>query len=462
MGAPHLSGASRRTLVVSVATLALLAAGPAPNGAVAGPSTGSRSVRLADDSGSLVFIRGGDVWIARPDGSGARALTTNGTAGAPYRTPTQDDAGRIYALRGDGDHAMIVRLNQRGEVLQRFSPPITSFGTGFASVSPNGAALAYGAMYAAKDCSYTPCHTFFQHYVEYADARSGTGLGGSHHVSDGEFASWAGSSRTIVQPTRLNRVLLHRPSEPSATEWFASCLSYLEGCQDTDTLNYFPAANRQGDRFATSRVEDGPQGRLAYLLVLSTTGATTATKPPLPGAGCAYPAATQPPFDPTAAQMTLSAPSFSPDGHSIVFAERSGWAWITKVVRPVVGDCDATDPMTVLSDASQPHWSRARLSAVLMRLRWTRAKSPRLKGTAKVGRRLRPAMTKRKLRRGFKPPATRVRYQWLRNGHPIKHAIKASYRVKKADRHRRLRVRITGIRAGSTRTTVASRAVRVK
>lgn len=454
----------RGTLGTVAAVFALVGSGLVAAGAEAAPPSAATPARapVADRSGTLVFVRGGNVWIARPDGTGARALTRDGTAGAPYRSPTQDDAGRVYALRGNGAGTVIVRMSQQGEVLQRFRPPVTSFGPGFASVSPDGTKLAYETMYAANDCSYTPCHTFFQHYVEYAAALTGRALAGGHHVSDGEFASWAGPGRAVVQSTTLNRVMLHRPAEPSATEWFASCLSYQDGCQDTDTLNYFPAASRQGTRFAASRVEDGPGGRFAYLLVLSASAVTTAARPPLPGAGCAYPAATTPPFDPTTAQMTISAPSFSPSGTSVAFAERRGSSWTTKVVTPAVGDCDAADPVTVLADASQPHWSRAPLSPKATPLRWTKARHPRLKGAAKVGRRLRPAMTKKALRKGFAPTATGLRYQWLRNGHPIKHATKAGYRVKRADRRKRLKVRVTGIRAGRTQTTVVSRAVRVK
>ncbi len=446
-------------LVVLVATLTMVASGLVLAATEAGTSS---TAAVADRSGSLVFIRGGNVWIARPDGTGARALTGDGTTRAPYRTPTEDDAGRVYALRGNGAGTVIVRLSQQGEVLKRFSPPITSFGPDFASVSPDGRKLAYETMYAANDCSYTPCHTFFQHYVEYADALTGKALAGGHHVTDGEFASWAGPGRAVIQATTLNRVLLHRPAESSATEWFASCLSYQEGCQDTDTLNYFPAVNRQGTRFATSRVEDGPSGRLAYLVVLSATGVTTAATPPLPGAGCAYPAATQPPFDPTMSQMTISAPSFAPNGTSVAFAERRGSAWITKVVVPVIGDCDASDPVTVLTDASQPHWSKAPLSAKAKPLRWTKAKHPKLKGAAKIGKRLMPAMAKKALRKGFAPAATGLRYQWLRNGHPIKHATKATYRIRKADRRKRLKVRVTGVRNGHAQATVTTRAKRVK
>jgi len=443
---------------------------------LAAPSAPASAAPVPGVAGTIVFVRAGDVWIARADGSGQRALTSDGTSGEPYRTPTQDDGGHVLAVRGRGTGAVVVRMDQQGQVLRRFSLPVTSLGPDFLSVSPDGHLLAYETVFATPDCSYTPCHTFFQHYVEYARADTGAASPGAHHVVDGEFASWAGSSRTVVQSTFLNRVLLHRPTEAAATEWFASCLSFMEGCGDTDTLNYYPAVNRQGSWLAVSRIEDGPAGRAAFLLLLSSDGAATATRPALPGAGCAYegPAPTSP--DPASSEMTISAPSFSPSGVEVVFAERRGTAWTTKVYRPVLGDCDASDPVTVIADASQPHWSAAALRAPAPALGhgtdrdrpaasspgWKRHRLPRIKGVAKVGHRLKVSLRPRALRRGFRPRVKTIKYRWFRGRKPIKHATGTVYRPTTKDRHRRLRVRIVGKARGLDPGQVFSRARKIK
>jgi len=453
-----------RSLIAGVAAVVLLPVSFPVSPALAvdtGRGAPARVAKVvADTGGTLVFIRRGNVWISRANGTGARAVTRDGTAASPYRTPTQDDHGHILALRGRGAKAVVSRLDQHGRVLKQYRVPISSFGPDFVSVSPDGTKLAYETMFEANDCSYTPCHTFFQHAIEYAVATTGGVLRGAHDVQDADFASWAGNGRTVLQTRRLNVVALHRPGEAKAVDWFASCLSYQEGCGETDVLNYTPAVNRQGSRLAVSRLEDTNGVKQAYLLVFSTTNATTGNPPALPGAGCAHPAAPPTADFPGHADLTISAPSFSPAGRSVVFAQRTGSTWNTRVYTPVIGNCAASDPVTVLRSAAEPHWSAAPLSRPT--LTWTKAKHPRLKGAAKVGSKLRPAMKKKATRKGFAPAATGLRYQWLRNGHWIKHATRATYRIRKADRHKRLKVRITGIRKGLVKATVTSRAKRVR
>ncbi|TCI99778.1 M4 family metallopeptidase [Aeromicrobium sp. IC_218] len=65
------------------------------------------------------------------------------------------------------------------------------------------------------------------------------------------------------------------------------------------------------------------------------------------------------------------------------------------------------------------------------------AKSPAVKGTAKVGSRLRASVR-------WTPRSTRSTYQWLRNGRVIKGATRSTYRLVAKDRGRRISVRITG------------------
>lgn len=67
------AGAARRTL-------ALCARSSSP----------SSSAALAA-AGSIVYVKDGNVWVARPDGSEARALTTGGTPQTPYGSPSQAD-----------------------------------------------------------------------------------------------------------------------------------------------------------------------------------------------------------------------------------------------------------------------------------------------------------------------------------------------------------------------------------
>lgn len=96
---------------------------------------------------SMVYVQNGNVWIAAPDGSHATAVTADGTAADPYRSPSESDAGTIAALRG----TYIYRLSQTGRQLNSpiqlldtrpdaLSTPFTPQG---AAISPDGSNVAY-------------------------------------------------------------------------------------------------------------------------------------------------------------------------------------------------------------------------------------------------------------------------------------------------------------------------------
>ena len=57
---------------------------------------GSAAPALGD---SLVFVRGANVWLSNPDGSGEYQVTFDGSSAAPYESPSQSDDGTIVAIR---------------------------------------------------------------------------------------------------------------------------------------------------------------------------------------------------------------------------------------------------------------------------------------------------------------------------------------------------------------------------
>lgn len=76
-------------------------------------------------------------------------------------------------------------------------------------------------------------------------------------------------------------------------------------------------------------------------------------------------------------------------------------------------------------------------------------------GKTKVGKKLRatpPSCT----------PGAKVSYRWLRNGSPISGATKSAYKVKKADKGKKISVRITLARAGYTTVVKTIKAGKVK
>jgi hypothetical protein len=79
-----------------------------------------------------------------------------------------------------------------------------------------------------------------------------------------------------------------------------------------------------------------------------------------------------------------------------------------------------------------------------------------LKGKAQTGKRLRAVLPQ------LTGPAASYSYQWLRGGKPIKKATTATYRIRKADRGRRLSVRVTASAPGRTDLVSVSPAKRVR
>jgi hypothetical protein len=93
---------------------------------------------------SIAFIKSGNVWLAAPDGTGQRQITTGGG----WDAPTQADDGTILAQRG----TQLVRMDRNG------TPLVPAIDTSFTGapptwagpvdpvISPDGVNQAYGGM----------------------------------------------------------------------------------------------------------------------------------------------------------------------------------------------------------------------------------------------------------------------------------------------------------------------------
>lgn len=81
---------------------------------------------------------------------------------------------------------------------------------------------------------------------------------------------------------------------------------------------------------------------------------------------------------------------------------------------------------------------------------FTKSKSPKVKGTMRVGKKLTAYAG------SWSPKPSAVSYQWLRDGKKIKHATKAGYRLTKKDRGHKISVRVTVKRSYYTSRTATS------
>ena len=84
----------------------------------------------------------------------------------------------------------------------------------------------------------------------------------------------------------------------------------------------------------------------------------------------------------------------------------------------------------------------------------TATPTPTIGGTAKVGKALKAKAGK------WRPATVKLGYQWQRNGKKIKGATKSSYKLVKADKGKRITVKVTGSKAGYTSVTKTSKATK--
>lgn len=104
-----------------------------------------------------------------------------------------------------------------------------------------------------------------------------------------------------------------------------------------------------------------------------------------------------------------------------------------------VRQADVNKRLKVRVTVARPGWVNqfVSTSSATIAKRPLKVGTVKVTGTAKVGKKLKAKTAK------WGPKSVKVRYRWLRNGKAIKGATKATYKVKKADRRKVIRVRVT-------------------
>ncbi|KRF34457.1 hypothetical protein, partial [Nocardioides sp. Soil805] len=305
-----------------------------------GDGTGARALTTdgrGTSAGTIVYISGYNVWIARGDGTGARALTTDGSFAAPYGSPTQSDGGVVVATHSE----RLVRMTQSGRVLNVLDPPAlpTSVGVAIdgtpvdAAISPDGTRIAYT----------------FTKYLTPSGASSGfrsaTGYTSADRLTDPVplrttyfwSPSWVGSSRTLQSGGYGSQVQIHDlGAEP--VHWFDDGDIYVPS---TDVGN--TELSRDGRYLAAVRGYDETATVFWYAVNGNAiSGAAPADPTPLCEIG----------------PLTgITNPTWGPDSDSLAWQEPDG-IW----TRAGAGDCTVPSSL-ILPGGSEPHWSSAPLSA---------------------------------------------------------------------------------------------------
>ena len=279
---------TRRARVV-LATLAVTT-GLAATAAVVPTTRADAAPTVAP--GSIVYLKGDNIWIARADGSGARAVTTDGAPDRPYFSPSEADDGTIAAARlGE-----IVRMTQQGRVLNRIDPPALRFGSGETfdgtpadvAISPDGKYIAWSFV------AYT-CPVDLSCAVRYAtgyttatklDTRAG-------HVTNYHAPSWIGSARTI-QSGGYNVQVMLQDRKASPVHWFDDHDIYFPSTDLSDT-----ELSRDGKWLGAVRGFGNTSTIIWYAV---KGGAKTGPPPAPPTPRCV-----------TNADAAMTSPTFAPD-----------------------------------------------------------------------------------------------------------------------------------------------------
>lgn len=403
------------------------------------PVLGSSPARAADPGGTIVHLRDHNVWLVRPDGTGAHQVTKDGTYQTPYLSPSMSDAGIIAVGRG----SEILRLAQNGQVLNRMDPPplVNSAGqptdgavTGVA-ISPDGARIAWSVV--TYSCPIgVSCMTRAVTGVTDASALTPNRIGANYY----SHPSWVTNTRLMTHGGYGSHMML-QDLGGAPQHWFS------DAEVQTDNTDLGDAeVSRDGTRLAAVR----GYAESTHLVWGAVGG------DPRSAAPASLPDPTYECF--TNTDSGIHSPSWAPDNRTLVLADSDGLV----VIAPGA-TCEAATIRSMVPGGSAPHWSPAALApgapppgtggtgtAAL-----TLAARPRIRGKAVVGKRLRATAGR------WSPSPATVTYRWMRNGKPIKGSAR-THRVRKADRGKKLSVRVTVTRPGFHPASAVSKKVRVR
>jgi WD40-like Beta Propeller Repeat len=303
---------------------------------------------------AMVFIKKGDVWMARPDGSGQVPVTRDGRPGNPYFSPSISDNGTIVALRGIHLHSFRPGGQRIVRPRQWVIDPSPSASTESLDVdlSPNGRIVAtdnalYGEFYDPRRSEDRP--TLVARFVDFIDFRTNRAKGESDTFYDYGLPSWIDSRRVLTTSYGIfnAQVLEVRVGRSSRGTEF-----YRDPERDPNTgTNAFILSDvemtRAGDRFAAMRRP--LQGADASDLSVGTiqiyrTGNPSTDSTPLCTIG------------PGRRIGQDADPSWSPDGKTLLWWESRRGIFSTPVTsEPGCG----LEPRRIVRGALTPDLSRA-------------------------------------------------------------------------------------------------------
>lgn len=286
---------------------------------------------------SIVYVDQGNVFSARPDGSGRVQLTDGGN----WHSPTQADDGTIAAVQGISPIVVMARDGQPLRTIE--TPPAKSAdGGGFMarpvqlSFSPDGSKIAYA--YVSGSCPPgNGCSLQKSTFYTRADVTTATPIevwGNQYGVHNPE---WVNNDRALVFGGAGSQVSIDDlgPGDYSQVPWMTPNTDMGDG-----------EVTRDGKRLAVTY----SYGTDMTMQLFAVNGdVRSELPPPEPTLVCEI----------TPADERYGDPTWSPDGNGLA-AETSNGIEVLRFSAFSPGTCQTTGPSVVFSaNGSEPDWGPA-------------------------------------------------------------------------------------------------------
>jgi Tol biopolymer transport system component len=318
---------------------------------------------------SISFIRGGDIWVASPDGAKQVQITHSGA----YSYQSQADDGTFIALSGRRLH----KIDRQGNVVADFSTPVSAgepdpYGSYFLGpfdpeISPDGKKVVYTYywQYSGKD----PNCVGPDWYCKYGHLYQGVGYSASDR-STGWDEEGFGRQSGWIHPSWLSndRVMTSDPSEIMNVE-----VKYDDVNPDNQSISDWFTDEGVAD------IEDGEVNRQKTMAVFLDAGAKDETGQSEASRISFYrmtgdePAAPERCYTLGYAEGRYEGPSWAPSGDRIAVVDRKDQGGKLLVI-PVVdraGGCQTpadfstqSNTAVTIDDARHADWGPADVPAV--------------------------------------------------------------------------------------------------